>query len=378
MSEFEPATENAALKQAIVARIERDGGISFRDFMEIALYHPELGYYASERETMGRAGDYVTSPEASPIFGVMIGRQLKEMWEALGSPTSFDVVEGGPGSGALARDILAWARRVAPDFAAAVRYTIVEASERQITRQRARLAAEGLADGVRWHPAVPAGVTGVLLSNELLDAMPVHRVAMVGGALREVYVTWDGSRFQEELREPSRDVVRYFERLGVMPGDGCYAEANPAAIDWVSAAAKAIERGFLLTIDYGYEANELYASWRKDGTLLCFYRQNPSTDPYARIGKQDMTSHVDFTSVRRAGEEAGLATLGMVSQSQFLANLGIGEAMRPPESGDLEEYFARRRNVTELLDPGGLGRIRVLVQAKGVGNVALSGLAAEA
>lgn len=368
MSEFEPATENAALKQAIVSRIEREGGISFREYMKMALYHPNLGYYTTERETMGRAGDYVTSPEASPFFGAMLGRQLREMWERLGRPAAFEAVEAGAGSGALARDILAWASRSAADFAAALCYTIVERNDRLAERQRARLAAEGLADAARWSEDLPAGITGVIFSNELLDAMPVHRVSVRNGDLREIYVTWDGSRFAEELREPSAEVVRYFDRLGVRPAEGATAEANPAAIGWVDAAARSLDRGYLMTIDYGYEAEELYASWRRDGTLLCFYRHNPSTDPYARIGRQDMTSHVDFTSVCRAGEDAGLKTLGNVSQSEFLENLGIAEAMRPPEAGELEEYFARRRAVTELIDPGALGRIRVLIQAKGAGG----------
>jgi SAM-dependent MidA family methyltransferase len=132
----------------------------------------------------------------------------------------------------------------------------------------------------------------------------------------------------------------------------------------------------LRTIDYGYEAPELDASWRQDGTLLCFYCQNPSADPYARIGRQDMTAHVDFTSIRRAGEAADLATLGLVTQSQFLAALGLAEALQPaPEAAGLEEYAARRRAVTELLDPAGLGRLRVLIQAKGVRDVRLTGLA---
>jgi SAM-dependent MidA family methyltransferase len=136
------------------------------------------------------------------------------------------------------------------------------------------------------------------------------------------------------------------------------------------------ERGFIMTFDYGYAAEEMYAPWRTDGTLLCFYRQNPSNDPYVRIGRQDMTSHVDFTTVMREGEEAGMTTLGLTSQSEFLERLGIMEALAPPAAGetDMEEYVARRRAVMELLDPGGLGRIRVLVQEKGLGEVALSGL----
>lgn len=374
MSEFEPETENATLKQRIIERIQQEGSILFRDFMAMALYEPGLGYYTGERVILGREGDYLTSPEVSPLFGAMLGRQLQEMWQALGRPPSFALVEAGAGSGILARDILTWARRTAPEFSQAVRYTIVEVSESLVRRQRSRLEAEDFVSLVSWQAALPEAVTGCILSNELLDALPVHRVAVQDGGLREVYVTWEGSRFGEDLRGAPADVIAYFERLGILPGEGCRAEVNLEALAWVRGAARSLSRGFLLTIDYGYEAPDLYAAWRTDGTLLCFYRHNPSTDPYQRIGRQDMTSHIDLSSVRRAGEEAGLVTLGLASQSDFLARLGIGEAMGPPAGAELEEYFARRRAVMELLDPAGLGRVRVLVQGKGVEAVGLTGL----
>ena len=196
--------------------------------------------------------------------------------------------------------------------------------------------------------------------------MPVHRVAVVDGALREVYVTRDGGGFAEELRDPHPDVAAYFEALGLLPGEGCRAEVNLEAPRWIAAAAGALERGYVLTFDYGYEASDLYAGWRTGGTLLCFYRHNPSADPYTRIGRQDITSHVDFTTIRRSGEDAGLQTLGLTTQAQFLTSLGIGETLQPPAGArpDMEEYFARRRAVTDLIDTGGLGRVKVLVQAK--------------
>jgi SAM-dependent MidA family methyltransferase len=374
VSEFESETESDALKQRIVERIRREGGITFRDFMAMALYEPGLGYYTSDRVILGREGDYLTSPEVSPLFGAMLGRQLREMWEVLGRPAPFDIVEAGAGSGALARDVLSWASRTASEMFEAIRYTIVEISSQLRARQRSRLVAEGLANNVRWLGGPPADVTGVIFSNELLDAMPVHRVAVGNGGLREFYVTWDGAHFAEELREPSPDVIAHFDSTGIRPAEGCRAEVNLAALDWMRGATQLLKRGFVMTIDYGYEAEELYAPWRTDGTLLCFYRHNPSSDPYVRIGRQDMTSHIDLTNVRHAGEAAGLTTLGLVTQSEFLAKLGIGEAMQPPEDGELEEYFARRRAVTELLDPGGLGRVRVLIQAKDVNNVQLTGL----
>lgn len=378
-SEFDSSTENAALKEAIVARIQERGPITFRDFMALALYHPQLGYYCSPREKMGRSGDYLTSPEVSPIFGALVGRQLPEMWDALGRPPAFQVAEAGAGTGALCRDLLRWSRRAAPDLFQALAYTIVEASATLVERQRAALQAEQeLAQRVRWaETLLPSGLEGCILSNELLDSMPVHRVAVQDGRLREVFVGWDGGRFVEQLRPPSSPAIEaYFQQLGLLPGRGCRAEVNLEALTWMQAAAAALRRGFVLTFDYGYQAEDLYAPWRKDGTLLCFYRHNPSSDPYLRLGRQDLTSHLDFTSLRRVGEEAGLTTLGMVSQSEFLTNLGIADALSPPNEGDLslEEYHARRRAIMELLDPAGLGRIRVLVQTKAVEGSPLTGL----
>jgi SAM-dependent MidA family methyltransferase len=378
-TEFEAITENIALKEAIVARIQREGGISFRDFMAMALYEPGLGYYCSPSAKIGREGDYLTSPEVSPIFGVMVGRQLGEMWEVLGKPVAFDLVEVGAGNGSLCRDILSSAKRRAPEFLAAANYTIVEPIPSFEARQRERLASYGLDSRVQWRVEMPADIEGCILSNELLDSMPVHRVEVRDEKLREIYVSWDGLRFIDELREPTPEVRLHFQGLDMLPGEGCRAEVNLEAPRWMNEAASALRRGFVLTLDYGYEASELYAPWRSDGTLLCFYRHNPSGDPYSRIGQQDMTAHVDFTTLRRAGEEAGLATVGLTPQAEFLTNIGISDAL--PTLGneiELEGRLARRRAISELLDPAGLGRIKALAQAKGVGEVSLCGFARDA
>jgi SAM-dependent MidA family methyltransferase len=378
MERLATLTENEALKDAIVDRIRRDGPITFREYMEAALYHPQHGYYCSPREKMGRDGDYLTSPEVSPLFGVLVGRQLQEMWEAMGQPPRFQIVEMGAGSGALALDILTWARRHTPAFWQAISYHIVEVSEALADRQRQRLrAVDPDLARTSWSPSPPQGIEGCLLSNELADSFPVHRVRVQEGELREVYVSWDGARLQEELGPPSTAAIEeYFQRLGLLPGEGCHAEVNLQAAEWIAAVARAVRRGFVLAFDYGYQAHELYAPWRRQGTLLCFYRHNPSDDPYARLGRQDMTSHLDFTTLTRVACENGLELLGLVSQTQFLSNLGIAEALRPPgeEEVSLEEYYARRRAVIELTDPAGLGRLKVMVLSKGTGYYHLSGL----
>ncbi len=382
-TEFPSVTENEELKAAIRERIAAEGLITFRQFMEMALYHPQHGYYCSSREKMGRQGDYLTSPEVHPIFAYLVAEQIWQMWQVMGEPRPFAIVEMGAGSGALARDILRWAQRQAPDFFRALEYRLVEVSEWLRENQcRTLREVDPSLDKASWLPSLEAlpgeGVSGCFLSNELVDSFPVHRVTVQGSRLQEVYVGWQAGRFVESLGSPSTPrLEEYFRRLGLLPGEGCLAEVNLGALDWMKEVGRALRRGFVLTFDYGYPAEELYAPWRRDGTLLCFYRHNPSSDPYARIGRQDMTSHVDFTSLVQTGQEEGLELVGITSQSRFLAALGISAGLEPRAEGELslEEYYARRRAVTELVDPAGLGRIKVLIQAKGVDAADLRGLA---
>ena len=376
---FETTTENELLVAAVRRRIEAEGRITFRDFMALCLYHPQHGYYFSRRQAMGRAADYLTSPEVHPFFGAVVARQLSEMWEVMDRPSPFDVLEMGPGSGLLARDILLATRRRDPRFSAALRYHLLERSPRQAERQRDTLDGLDLPVGkVDWlsEEPSPASVRGCVLSNELLDSFPVHRVVFQDGRLREVYVSWREGAFVEELDDLSTpELAPYFQRLGLLPGEGCRAEVNLEALQWIKGVATALDRGFVLTFDYGHEAPDLYAPWRRDGTLLSFYRHNPSNDPYRRLGRQDMTAHVDFTSLIDEGRRQGLEPLGLTTQARFLSALGIYEALRQREGDtDLEEHFARRRAVHELTDPVGLGRVRVLVQAKGLEGCRLKGL----
>jgi SAM-dependent MidA family methyltransferase len=311
-----------------------------------------------------------------------VAKQLWQMWQAMGEPQPFTVVEMGAGSGLLARDILAWAGRRAPEFHQALEYRLVEVNEWRVEDQRRLLRqVDAPLAKASWLPSLEAvaaeSVSGCFLSNELIDSFPVHRVAVRDGRLHELYVGWEEERFVEGLGPLSTPALQeYFHRLDLLPGEGCWAEVNLEALEWMQAVGRALGRGFVLTFDYGYPAEELYAPWRKDGTLLCFYRHNPSTDPYARLGRQDMTSHIDFTSLVQAGREHGLEPLGLTSQSRFLTALGIAAGLERQADGELslEEYYARRRAVTELIDPAGLGRIKVLIQAKGVGQPKLSGL----
>jgi SAM-dependent MidA family methyltransferase len=316
--------------------------------------------------------DYQSSPNLHPIFGACVAMQLAQMWRSLDCPARFDVFEAGAGNGRLAADVVKWIQTREPELFDALRYQIQDRT--YPGRSDSAVEALGLPrDKVVALQNLPGEgeIEGCMLSNELLDAFPVHRVRLEGGHLFELRVGLESGvsaqapSFVDVAGEPSGEVVRYFEDLGLLPGEGCEAEVNLEAPRWVARAAAALRRGYVLTFDYGYEAPELFAPWRRRGTLLTFYRHTSGEDPYRRVGRQDITASVDFTTVMRAGQEAGLQTLSLTTQSEFLSGIGIGEALaeRPPPD-QLEAYYGLRRSVIELTDTTGLGRIKVLVQGK--------------
>lgn len=364
--------ENRALKDIIAERIRREGPITFREYVDLALYHPRHGYYVN----CDPARDYHSSPNVHPVFAACLARQLAEMWRLLGRPAPFDVLEAGAGSGRLAGDIVRWLREGEPEVYAALRYRLQDATysaERAAAvLESVGLPAEHVTASAEWPGE--SNLQGCILSNELIDAFPVHRVRVEGGELRELRVGIEGEHFVDVAAAPTGELVCYFERLGLLPGEGCEAEVNLDAPRWIAAAAASLDRGYVLTLDYGYGAAQLYAPWRKRGTLLTFYRHTSGDDPYARVGRQDITASVDFTTVVTAGAGAGLRKLGETTQAAFLSALGIGEALaQRPGPSRLEDYYALRRSAIELIDPSGLGRIRVVVQGKGVPDARLIG-----
>jgi len=363
------------LVDKLVARIKRDGPLSFAGFMEAALYDPDFGYYMTPGLRIGREGDYYTSLDVHPVFAELVGRQVAQAAESMGSG-DFTVVEMGAGKGLLARHLLDSYRRENPAFLSRIRYTLIERSPVMIAAQQKHLRP--LLDEnarITWAPdlnAFAAGsVRGVFLSNELVDAFPVHRVVMRPLGLREIYVGWDGSRFLEIEAPPfSSALEAYFERIGIVLEVGQRAEVNLPALGWIRQVGAALRRGLVLTIDYGHPAADLYAASRKTGTLLCYYRHRVSETPYLRIGLQDITAHVDFTSLALAGRDAGLEETGFTNQLHFLMGLGIESAFEglDPES---PESVAMRN----LLKPDGMGSTyKVLVQHKGMPAPHLDGL----
>jgi SAM-dependent MidA family methyltransferase len=373
--EFASVTRNDTLAERLFSEIDASGPISFARFMELALYHPTLGYYRSGARRIGERGDYVTSPYLSPIFGGIVGRQLAQMWERLGRPAAFGLVEMGAGDGRLARDIATWAGRAEPAFAAALRLTFVEPDPAARDVQRRTLSH--LAVKPCWVDSLdaipPASIAGAVLSNELIDSFPVRLFTVRGGRPYEVAVTHDGDHLVSSAYDTAAGdlpaAVAAF--VGAMP-DGARFEVNEGAAAWMRSVAARLARGFVLTFDYGYPRARLYAPWRTQGTLMAFYRHAVSPDPLAHPGEQDLTAHVDFTTLAEAGWKHGLEAVGFTSQREFLTALGIHDAVASPGL-PLEEWLARRRAVLALTDPAGLGRVRVLAQARGVDGHELSG-----
>ena len=359
--------EDPILKQLIAERIRTAGPITFAEFLELALYHPTRGYYF----TQDPARDYQSSPNVHPVFGAAIARQLTAFWQAMGRPARFTAFEAGAGSGRLAADVLRSLRAETPELYEVMRYVVQDVVLARADAAQRLAAADLPQDKVEMADDLPStpSVEGVILSNELLDALPFHRVRRRDGALHELRVGFDETTggFVDVESPPLPVIERHFGELGVSPAEGCEAEVNLAAAAWTRRAAGALRHGYLLTLDYGYEAEQLYASWRKRGTLLTFYRHTSGDNPYTHVGRQDITASVDFTSVARAGEAAGLITAGLTTQSEYLAALGIGEALsQQPSGGEMEAYYALRRAAIELTDPAGLGRVRVLIQTRGV------------
>ncbi len=370
------------LRRFIFSQIEKRGSLPFSQFMDWCLYHPEYGYYQSEGVTIGKQGDYYTSPSVSPLFGHLIAKQLFQMAEILGRE-AFDVVEMGGGRGFLCKDILDWAKRSAPAFYQQLRYHLVETSAPFSKEQRERLSEKEREGRVFWIEPKQfedgeVQMEGCFLSNELVDAFPVHRVIVDRGELKEIYVTHRDGRFEEQwgkLSDPR--IASYFRSMDIALQEGQRAEVNLAALEWMESVARCLRRGFVLTIDYGYLADELYSPIRREGTLLCYFQHQPSENPYERLGEQDITSHVNFTSLIRKGEEVGLRFTGLVPQYRFLIGLGLLDQMETlgKELSELDG-LKLRLSLKNLIEPEmGMGEVfKVLVQHKGMNQPQLDGL----
>ncbi|HEY9363460.1 MAG TPA: SAM-dependent methyltransferase [Chitinophagaceae bacterium] len=356
------------LSSIIAEKIKEQGPISFHDFMELSLYHPRWGYYTSDGNKLGRSGDYYTSPFLTALFGQMIAKQLKEMWLIMDKP-DFTVVEYGAGTGLLCHDILEELKNY-PEFYDKLHYCIIEKSA--VMRQKQQSI---LNEKVSWLNSINelSEITGCILSNELLDNFSVHQV-VVKEKLMEVFVGYENG-FVELLRPASKELADYFDQFQIKLPEGYRTEVNLEARSWLNEISSALKKGFLLTIDYGFPANELYSPRRSSGTLVCYHQHQLNESPYTNIGNQDITAHINFSALHQWGLQYGLQTCGFTNQALFLQGLGLTEHIkRMEDSGNyqknnIEKVFLIR---SLLMDMG--TKLKVLIQQKGLKSPQLSGL----
>jgi SAM-dependent MidA family methyltransferase len=352
------------LEARIRAEISASGPMTFARFMELALYDPERGYYRGETARPGRDGDFLTAPEAHPIFGRAIARLVVDTWEALGRPSPFTIREHGAGSGALAAALVEGVRVEAPELAGALRYRAIEAEPRRLEVLRARI-------GPIVEDDDGAPITGLVIANEVLDALPTHRVIGTARGIREIDVGIVDGRLADVARPPSSPALE--ARLtaeGIELADGQQAEICLALDAWVAEAARGLARGVLLLIDYGHPAVALYDGGRRPhGTLAAYLHHQVHDDPYRAVGRQDLTAHVDVTAVERAAARAGLDHIATTAQGQFLAELGAGDllvALQDLPAAELGAYLEAKSALVRMIDPAAMGAFAVMAFGRGM------------
>jgi len=356
------------LAELLAERIRRYGPLTFADYMRECLYHPVHGYYSKAEQT--RFADYYTSADVHPIFGRLLAGQFAEMWESLGRPEEFTVVEAGAGVGRLATHVLDFCATKLPAFYDSLRYVAVERSAPRSEQAIANLKRHATAGHFAGSAEIPARIAaGCLFSNELIDALPVHRVVVESGALKEIFVDFRDGRFLSATAPLSTcAIAEYFATQGVVLQEGQCAEAGLEASDWITEVGRRLERGYVLTIDYGHHAAELFDDHHMRGTLLAYQNHRASEDVYVSPGEQDLTAHVNFTALETWGKRSGLETVGFTSQTAFLLALGQGNEFADLyDEGQTEAERVRARlQLKTLIHPEGMGeRFQVLLQQKG-------------
>ena len=374
------------LLTAIRSEIATRGPMPFTRFMELALYHPQWGYYTAPGtpERIGRHGDFYTNISVGALYGELLAMQFAEMWEVMDKPATFTLLELGAHRGQLAADVRAWASRERPDFAAALCYdardyvgelpTVAAVSDRQNHTKTAAVRDRRYSSQPCEQADDTTGpeITGCIFSNELVDALLVHLITRRSGEWLELFVTEKngylafapGPFFSDALREE-------VSRLPLPDSDGFVTEVHLEAGRWIERVARSLRCGFVMTIDYGYSAGDYYAPHRKAGTLLCYHQHRSNSDPLVRVGEQDITAHVNFTALATHGVASGLPMLGFCDQSRFVAGL-----MEKAGADFLAQLAPKAMaQLKTLLHPELMGQtFKVLVQHHGMESAQLSGL----
>ncbi len=365
-----PSDTQQAASQALLQLIQHElnqagGWLSFADYMRLALYAPGLGYYSGGSRKFGAAGDFITAPEMSPLFAQCLARPVAQVLRQCGG----DVLEVGAGSGRLALDML---QALAALGQLPARYLILELSAELAQRQREMLAAEpDLLARVSWLTALPQAFVGAIVGNEVLDAMPCRLVCWRGGAWWERGVCWREGLAWEDKPLVDIAVVAHIATDGLP--DGYLTEIQPEACGFVASLAEATRQGVLILPDYGFVASEYYHPQRHKGTLMCHYRHHSHDDPFHLPGLEDITTHVDFSAIWRAGEAAGWQLEGYTAQGAFLLDAGLLECMAGMDSQS-QDYFRAAAAAQKLVGPAEMGELfKVIAFSR---NLALPGLLA--
>ncbi len=346
----EALTHSQRLAALIQDRIrQHNGWISFADFMQMALYEPQLGYYSGGAKKFGVGGDFVTAPEISPLFAQSLAHQAVQVL----AETHGDILELGAGTGRLAVDMLL----ALQDIDQLPRqYFILEVSAylRQVQQEKVRtLLPNELANRVVWLDTLPSHFSGIIIGNEVLDAIPVHLIHRTAQGLRERGVSFDQDFIWQDKPLFSGSLYERSESLSLP--EGYLTEICPAASGLIASLAQALERGVILMVDYGFPAHEYYHPQRNAGTLMCHYQHHAHPDPFLNIGLQDITSHVDFTCIAQAGVDAGLELSGFCSQAQWLMNCGILDLLSQVSPQDMARYAPLAAAAQKLLSPAEMG-----------------------
>lgn len=355
------------LTQQIREEIRSSGGsVDFMRFMELALYAPGLGYYSAGRQKFGAAGDFITAPEVGSAFARCLARQCGQVLGQLGTA---DILEVGAGSGALAADLLS---ALAQRGQLPQRYLILELSADLRARQAANLARRlpDIAPRVRWLDRLPQeGFRGVIIANELLDAMPAQRFRLLPDGPRLLHVAWENDRFAwREIPAPAAFAALLESRIDptALP-PGYTSEINLQAEAWVRSMGQLVDAGVLLVIDYGFPRAEFYHPDRSGGTLMCHYRHHAHADPLVLVGLQDITAHVEFTAIAEAGHESGLSVLGYSSQAAFLLATGITDQFSELPQDDDKSHLQLAQEIKKLTLPHEMGELfKVMALARGL------------
>ncbi|MCU7851936.1 MAG: SAM-dependent methyltransferase [Candidatus Thiodiazotropha sp. (ex Monitilora ramsayi)] len=361
------AVSDRLLKQVKRAIDQSPAGIPFDRFMEMALYAPGLGYYVAGSRKFGEDGDFITSPEVSPLFAQCLARQAQQVLDGLGQG---DILEFGAGSGILAADMLAELERL---DSLPGRYAILEISPELQARQRETIEQRvpHLLARVEWLQTLPTAFSGFVIANELLDAMPVNRFRLGEDGIEESFVVYDDEGLKERFGEPETPGLREAVESAIGSqeemSEGYISEINLRQASWLRALADSMRSGVVILIDYGYCAREYFHTQRNRGTLMCHYRHRAHTDPFRWVGLQDITSHVDFTAAARVGLEAGFHLGGYTTQAHFLLANGLDTLLADSDPGDVAKHMALVQGVKRLTLPSEMGeRFKVLGLIKGI------------